>query len=46
MSLGPRTDDRRSVIRRMFMVSESLAIDISGPGIWPLATLAMARRLV
>jgi hypothetical protein len=46
MSFGPRTVDKRSVMRRMFMVNESLAIDISGPGAWPPAILAMARRLV
>ncbi len=30
----------------MLAVSDSLASDISGPGSWPTAILAMARRLV
>ena len=40
-----RGDAARSP-ERMLAVSESLAIDISGPGSWPVAILAMARRLV
>jgi hypothetical protein len=43
---GPSTRAANSLMRRMFTVSESLAIDSSGPGSCPCLILSMARWFV